>query len=121
MDSVNHLEDLERQLTRAEGNALGFRVAGDQERYLGAYPLAEPISGSPGPSVSDEALTVACEFALRAFGGVRVHVNHGWVRLSGTVAHAGDRWRAEERVGRVPGASGISAQITVLAPVARWS
>jgi osmotically-inducible protein OsmY len=69
------------------------------------------------PLVSDEALTLACQSELRTFGaGVRVYVSHGWVRLSGTVTHASDRWQAEERVGRVAGAKGISAQITVRAP-----
>lgn len=64
--------------------------------------------------LSDEALTAACEFALRPFGdGVRVDVTQGWVRLSGSVTRACDRWRAEERVGRVPGLSGINAQIVV--------
>lgn len=70
--------------------------------------------GSHAQPPSDEALTIACQTELRGFGGgVRVHVSQGWVRLSGTVTHACDRWRAEERVGRVLGARGISAQITV--------
>lgn len=65
-------------------------------------------------SLSDEAVTLACQSELRNFAPcVRVHVSHGWVRLSGTVTQVGNRWRAEERVGRVAGAIGVSAQITI--------
>jgi len=44
MDSnTEHLDHLKDQLARAERNADAFRLAGDRERYLEAYFLAESL------------------------------------------------------------------------------
>ena len=40
---ANLRENLKEQLERAERNAARFRVAGDRERYLESYFLAESL------------------------------------------------------------------------------
>ena len=73
-------------------------------------------SGVGGLQMTDDAIASACRVVLRGFGGtIDVDVLHGWVALRGDVARASDRWRAEERVGQVAGALGVSAQLTVRA------
>jgi osmotically-inducible protein OsmY len=66
--------------------------------------------------MTDDAIASACRVVLRGFRGtIHVDVSHGWVALRGDVARASDRWRAEESVGHVAGALGVSAQLTVRA------
>ncbi|SNS65233.1 Osmotically-inducible protein OsmY, contains BON domain [Noviherbaspirillum humi] len=68
--------------------------------------------------VTDADIKRRCEHALEKIKASRdlevtVMVTSGWVMLSGTVAHGGERWAAEEAVSSVPGVLGVNAQIRV--------
>jgi hypothetical protein len=63
---------------------------------------------------ADADLLARCEALVargRRLPGVRVSVDNGWVRLSGWVPRASDRFAIEEAIGRLPGSSGVTAQL----------